>query len=229
MISGTELLKHRHKWDYLWEPIFERLENGSITSVLNIGGGPSLEWIDLVKKYGIRLHVVDEYEGHGSSAQNLDALERIISEEGLRDLVSYEKCDVVKWNCSSRDFDLLYARNSLHHIIPHDNDSGKKLSLLFAKFHDITKDKGFFYIREVGRINYLKHFKRMLPKSMREIHYESKTNVEEYTGCLGAAGFSVEEIKYYVPAKLKHFRPFLSNKFANVFLTSAFMILAVKR
>jgi len=217
--------------DYLWRPVLELLDEGVVQNVLSVGGGKSSEWLDLLERYGLRLHVVDEYEGHGSVVINIDALQEQMTEWKLANQVIVTKADALEYAFEENKYDLVYARNSLHHIVPYALGSQTILTDLFTRLHTSLRPGGCFYIREIGRLNFPQKLRPFVPQGLRPIlstgsKHGSKTNLKEYIAALRDSGFRILQVQYYVPYRLRVFRLFLGNALANPFLTSAFMVLA---
>jgi hypothetical protein len=211
--------------DYLWYPIYNLLETKEKLKILNLGGGNSLEWIDLIENYDFKIDIVDKYydkkNKFGGRTQNYERLNRKIKTNELADKIFVHRCDILEYNFKLDFYDLVYARNSFHHIINRSTTSDEKFISLFEKLHSSIKPGGAIYIRETGRINY---FQYLLPKNKRKLHFPSKTNLEEYLFYLKTVGFKTITYKYYVPSKVRFLLPIFDNKIANRFFTSAFMI-----
>jgi len=229
VLNLNDPYEKQHGRDYLWYPVYQLLEDKRINTVLNIGGGICKEWIDLVDKFDIRVHVIDEYEGDGADAENMLELEKKILKKGLSKKITYQKIDIFEWTGGSAQFDFLYARNALHHIIVYSEKSKERFLSLFSRLHRCLKKGGHFYIREVGRTNYFQYLKPIFPKITGHVNHRNKINMEEYVSYLEETGFEIIDRKYYVPRKVMFLKPFLENKLANCLLTSDYMILARKK
>lgn len=191
--------------------------------VLDVGGADGTIALYLMRYRGAEVDIIDEYEGHGSSAQNYEkALERF-RHNGLSDK-KIIRSDVRLVELQPQAYDVICARNSLHHIYPRGDSEDDDVIQLFKKFHYWLKPGGYLILGEcswIMAVCLLPPLRRFLWPNM---HYPSKSSYRRWRNCAMRAGFSFNQLRWYVPFKLRRFQFLLSNEFCVSFLTGAYVL-----
>ena len=202
--------------------------------MIDIGGGDGSVALFLRLYKGARVDVLDEYEGHGSDASNYDVLVDRCKKLGIDDL-SVIRGDVRKVELPEEAYDHIVVRNCLHHIFRRkDPDAPDSAVVQFMEqMYRCVRPGGSLIIGEISWIalwrpiplvNYYMH--TVLPgcKRGKRIDYKRKSHYTRWAHCAQSAGFRFKRVDWYVPYRLKRWRPLLGNQLAGSCLISSYVL-----
>lgn len=222
----------RFYWQY--KRIYDRIRNNQINSILDLGCGNG----ELVISFSMlfpetNITGVDKYSDYKQSIERKLNAEKLISNSGLSKQCKIVEADAFDLPFEDKEFNLIHARNSLHHMFDSQNaDTPKKITSFLIDIKNLLKKNNHLVISEIGPVNYLSYAKFLIPKKFffinqaHNMDYKSKVSCRTWITCLKQAGFNIDLVEYYVPYRLRFFRKILACNFFSRFSHSSFMILA---
>jgi SAM-dependent methyltransferase len=222
----------RFRWQY--KHLYDKVYSENIRNILDLGCGDGKVVINFARMFPIAdVAGVDKYDEYKDSPARRATAMKLIAEDGISQRCRILEVDAFKLPFSNGDFDIIHARNFLHHIFnSHDQDSARQIVSYFEKIRALIRKGGFFAISEVGPVNYLSYAKYVMPRWLffinqaHNMDYKSKFSHKTWTDCLKEAGFDIVFLDHYVPYRLRHLKKVLANEFACRFFHSSYTILA---
>ena len=129
---------------------------------------------------------LDSAEGKGSEKNTLEIFQQNIDLLNLNN-VKYIKSDIFEYSPENKQFDIITANFSLHHIIKttknilSSQELIKKSLVLFNKIYSLLKPNGIFLIKEVSKYNlsrYIPIYGKIL--KLDNINWKTKHLQSEY-------------------------------------------------
>jgi len=210
-------------------------------SVLDIGcgNGDFLILCSFIEKASNCLGL-DSAQGKGSEKNVFKIFQQNINLLNLNN-VKYVKSDIFEYDSENKQFDIITANFSLHHIIKTTKNilssQGliKKSLVLFNKIYSLLKPNGIFLIKEVSKYNlsrYLPIYGKVL--NLDNINWKTKHLPSEYVELLKRAKFKNIRVIYSIPHLIEKFRllkfkKLLINPIFNFFFSSTYYIIGKKR
>lgn len=177
---------------------------------------------------------LDPAMGHGSNKKVIQIFKNNI--ERLNTLnINIIKKSIWDYEIKDKQYDIITANFSLHHIIPTSKNLLREISYkkkyreLFFKIFNMLENKGIFIIKEVSKYHlsrYWQFYSKMMGNS--NINWKTKHNPKEYIRILKECGFQIVDIHYKVPFTFNKFRRFLSNRLASFFFDPTYFVIARK-
>lgn len=222
----------RFCWQY--RILEKKVPSDDISNILDLGCGDGQLVINFSKLFSnANVTGVDKYTDYKQSTERKVKAEKLIAESGLSKRCKIVEADAFELPFPEKRFDLIHARNSLHHMfVSHDTDSIREITIFFKNIKGFLKEDGFLVISEIGPVNYLSYARYIIPRRLffinqaHNMDYKSKFPRQTWTSCLREAGFSIVFTEYYVPYRLRYFRRILAKEFFSRFSHSSFTILA---
>ncbi|MEE9378484.1 MAG: class I SAM-dependent methyltransferase, partial [Candidatus Lokiarchaeia archaeon] len=182
---------------------------------------------------------IDSVQGKGSEKDSLKIFQQKINLLNL-DNVKYIKSDIFKYDFEDKQFDIITANFSLHHIIEttknflSSQELINKSVILFNKIYKLLKPNGVFLVKEVSKYNLSRYFPiHGKIFGLDNINWKSKHLPSEYIVGLKKAKFKNVGVIYSIPYLIKkygflRFKKLLTNPIANFFFSSTYYIIARK-
>jgi SAM-dependent methyltransferase len=182
------------------------LAGDECTRILNVGAGKGIESIYFAIKFNKFSLCIDEYEGNGDDRNNETWLREKIKDLKIEDLIEIQKQDILKADLKDGSYDLIFAKNVMHHIFENRWDEDLRDNL-FKKLRNSCGKA--IYIQETGRINYKAWLRFIIPRSWKTINtihvvdYSQKCEPYWWADGLVGAGFKNIKVVYHIPNRLR--------------------------
>lgn len=227
-----DLKYQRFCWQY--KNVFEQIELDAAANILDMGCGDGNLVINFAKRFEtVNVTGIDKYSDYKDSTERKANAESLISQFGLSERCTVVEANAFKLPFEENYFDLIHARNSLHHMFnSNDTAAARDIVAFFKKTKGLLKKNGVWVISEVGPVNYLSYAKFLIPKKLffinqaHNMDYKSKFPLKTWVDCLKETGFNVIIAEYYVPYRMRYLKTILANDFFSRFSHSSFTILA---
>lgn len=191
--------------------------------LLDVGGGDGSLSLYVQIARGAQVDILDEYAGHGSSTSNREKLLNHLERLDISD-IRVIQTNVRKAIIPSASYDCIYIRNCLHHIFGRKSSRDSDVAATMALFHNWLVPRGSLVIGEVGWMLACRLVSSLRRRLFPEMEYESKSSFRRWLSCAEMAGFVFENVKWYVPYRLRKWQYLLRNELANAFLTGAYIL-----
>jgi len=229
------LNESRFRWQYSF--LEDHVSRGSVSRILDLGCGDGELMLFLAKLFPMaRVTGVDTYGGYTQSEERKSRALQLISEAGIAARCRIIQADILERPFPANSFDLLHARNVLHHLFDcTDREAGSRITSFFEYLLTLLSRNGYIVVSEIGPVNYVKYLKYVVPRKLmfisqaHNMEYHSKFPLRAWSKYLRAAGFDCRHVEHYVPYRLRRMKMVLNNEFAGRFSHSAYSVLAVRR
>jgi SAM-dependent methyltransferase len=225
----------RFRWQYRFLPA--QVSPGAVGRILDLGCGDGELMVFLAKLFpGARVTGIDTYDGYSGSSGRRARAEKLILEAGEKGRCRIVEADILERPFPADSFDLIHARNVLHHLFARtDREVEARIAVFFEYLRALLGRSGYLVITEIGPVNYVSRLRYLVPRRVLLINqahnmkYRDKFPMQTWLGSLGPAGFDCIHSAYYVPYRLRRLRKILNNEFAGRFSNSMYSLLAVRR
>ena len=188
--------------------------------ILEIGGGSGSIALYLAVERGATVDVLDEYEGQGSAADNYVTLGKRLEALGFDSEVF--KADVRSAKLPAETYDHAFARNAFHHIYSRQDDDSGPVST-FSRIRGWLKKGATLALGEASWVSAIRMIPPLRKRVFKDFQFGSKSTANRWTRCARLGGYENEGVAWYVPYSLRCLQPFLANRLANAFLTTAYV------
>lgn len=221
------------RWQYRF--LQTHVSPDAVGRILDLGCGDGELLLSLAKLFPeAEITGVDEYGHYAGSGERRARAAGLISEAGVTDRCRIVQTDILKRPFPAGSFELVHARNVLHHCFDCP-DSETKITSFFKYLHLLLSKRGYFVLTEIGPVNYLRYLKYVVPRTLifinqaHNMDYRGKLPLATWLAYLRTAGFERVHAEYYVPYRFRHFTRLLNNEFAARFSHSAYSLLAIRK
>ena len=180
--------------------------------ILDVGCGRG--YISLYLSFACKnstIYALDEAEGDGSDRNVLEILEQDVNKYRIEN-INMLKEDINRWE-PGRQFDIIVAKYSLHHIAWDDiritrstnaylfknREAREKHVQMFRKIKSLLKPGGLLVIWETSRTNIF----RFIPVMKRHMNWKTKPTAREWLYLFEETGFDDIRQVYDIPYKLR--------------------------
>lgn len=207
--------------------LFKYLKNKKFKNALYIGLGHGFYAIlTILQGYVENITGVDPYDdeqgGEGCEDSDYEGLKAMTAEYNMDEALSIKKMSIDDFLKNEKDrYDLIIARDVLHHIFKNPNlisktDMHEQAINLFKQLKNLAHENTLFIVSDVGRYGLLPLLKKwgIVHDSVR---YYNKQPSGEWTSAMKKADWQLIKRYNYVPFKLRNisllFRGYLNQYF----------------
>ena len=179
---------------------------------------------------------LDEAAGHGAPVGVTNNLPEHIRELSL-DNITRVIADALEFEFGNGKWDIVIARNSLHHILPTTDDTcyltitKQRILGFLARIRDALVQGGTLILQERMRRNLSEFYLPLgLPDPFKQqvVNKTYHRNPGYFAGLAEQAGFAKVIVRYPVSYRLRHLQAVLSNRLGSFLTHSGYILKAMK-